>query len=239
LTDLARFFTELERWADARPAERRRYGPHADNEADLYLPEGTPRGTVVLLHGGFWRAKWTRAIMVAPAADLARRGFAVWNVEYRRVGAGGGVPETLEDVEAAVRALCPGADAVAVGHSAGGHLALWLAGRGLVRGAVAVAGVCDLGEAVRRHLGDGAATDFLGAARLEEADPIARAPAGIPTVLVHGREDDVVPVDLSRRYAAAAGTELVELPGVGHFEVVDPRADAWAAVADAVERLAS
>ncbi len=213
-----------------------RYGPHPSQVAELFEPEGEPRGVAALLHGGFWRAAYTREFMAPLAVDLARRGYDVWNVEYRRVGAGGGVPETLEDVEAAVRTLCPGA--LAVGHSAGGQLALWLAGTGGVSAAVSLAGVCDLGEAIRLGIGSGAAADFLGDGDLALADPMRRLPVSVPQVLAHGMEDDVVPVELSRRYADAAGCELIELPGVGHFELIDPRTGAWEAAAARIERLA-
>jgi len=122
---------------------RHAYGPLPDQHATL-------RGagpTVVVLHGGFWRARY-RAPLMDPLCDaLAALGFASWNVEYRRVGAGGGYPETLEDVAAACRAAPD--PVLALGHSAGGHLALWAAAEGLVPAAVSLAGVCDLAGAAR------------------------------------------------------------------------------------------
>jgi acetyl esterase/lipase len=228
--------------AAAPPAETRRYGPLADHQADLYAPSGESRAEIALLHGGFWRAAYTRELMAPLAVDLARRDFSVWNLEYRRVGAGGGVPETLDDVASAVRTLCPGA--LAVGHSAGGHLALWLGGERLVAGAVSLGGVCDLGEAARLGLGSGAADEFTRGRpeAYERADPMRRLPTGVPQLLVHGDRDDRVPVDLARRYAAAARAagdecELMELDGVGHFELIDPRTDAWAAALNALDGL--
>ena len=175
---------------------------------------------------------------------LADVGFATWNLEYRRVGAGGGYPATLDDVAAACRALTRGG-AVAVGHSAGGHLALWLASEGLIGGAVALGAVCDLGAAARDRLGNGAALDLMGAARDEDwlrADPIRRLPTGRPTVLVHGTRDDTVPVEQACTYAAAAHAagdrcELVELD-CGHFEPIDPRSSAWPHVVAALSSVA-
>jgi acetyl esterase/lipase len=222
----------------------------------------------VLLHGGFWRRRHGRDLMTPLAADLTRRGWATWNLEYRRVGprAGGGWPGTFEDVAAGIDALAGlperralDLDRVAcAGHSAGGHLALWAAARpGLPPGApgagprvrvgfaLSLGGVVDLEEAERRGLGDGAVRELLGGgpSRVPEryalASPAARLPLGAPQALVHGAEDDRVPAALSEGYArraVAAGDrcELVVLPGVGHFEPIDPASSAWAA---AVERL--
>jgi acetyl esterase/lipase len=243
------------------------YGAAPECFGELWPGRGDgPRPVVVLVHGGFWRSRWRLDLMHAVAADLQRRGAAVWNLEYRRVGsAGGGWPGTFEDVAAGFDALGGLAgrhrldlDRVAVvGHSAGGHLALWLAGRArLERGpgarprllpalAVALAGVCDLVEAARRHLSQDAVVDLLGgdpeqrpeAYRL--ASPAALLPLGVPQVLVHGTADDSVPFELSERYAAAAtrrgdACELVALDGVDHFALIEPATAAWRAT---VERL--
>ncbi len=230
-----------------------RYGDHPEQVANLHLPaeEGGPWPAVVLLHGGFWRERWDRTLMTPLARDLARRGLVAWNVEYRRVGqAGGGWPGTLEDVAAALDALADVAEVdparvVAVGHSAGGQLALWLGARrgGAVRlrGAVSLAGVCDLVRGDADRLGDGAVRGFLGASVAEEPDryaaasPAALLPLGVPQLLVHGGRDDVVPPSQSRDYAAAAlaagdDVELIELPEAGHEDVIDPAGPAWAAV---------
>jgi acetyl esterase/lipase len=202
----------------------------------------------VLLHGGFWRARFTRSLMSALAVDLATRGWATWNIEFRRAGNGGGVPGTLDDVRAAIAGL--GAveapvhrdRLVLVGHSAGGQLALCMAGLPEVTAVVSLAGVCDLVAADREGLGEGAAAQFVGATSAERpdvyalADPMALLPSGVEVLLAHGDADERVPVEQSRRYARAAGTagdrcELLELPGVDHFALIDPRSDAWAAVA--------
>jgi acetyl esterase/lipase len=215
----------------------RRYGPFDDQHAER-------RGAgpvVVVLHGGFWRAAYRSEIMDDVCDALVRAGFATWNVEYRRVGAGGGYPQTLDDVAAACRELTDG-DAVAVGHSAGGHLALWLAAEGLVRGVVALGAVCDLEAAARDRLGRGAALDLMADAPPDawlRADPGKRVPARVPTVLLHGVGDDTVPISQARWYRDAAGEQcrLVEL-GCGHFEPIDPSSAVWPQVVSAVSSVA-
>jgi acetyl esterase/lipase len=239
--DLHRFLADLAALADK--GTQHRYGAQPEQWAELRLPEGEPRGVAVILHGGFWRAPFTLATTGAIATDLARRGWATWNVEYRRIGAGGGVPETLEDVAAAARAVpVAGSRVIAIGHSAGGQLALWLASTGLLSAAVSLGGVCDLREGARLGIGEGAVAAFVGDADLALADPMQRLPTGVPQLLVHGDFDDRVPVELSRRYADAARAagdrcELLELAGVGHFEPLDPRTEAWSQVVAALDRL--
>lgn len=210
-----------------------RYGEHPSQFCEL-IGEGGP--TVVLLHGGFWRARYDLDLMRPMAADFAARGWSVANVEYRRVGDGGGFPATLEDVATACRAL--DGPLVVVGHSAGGHLALWLAGEGLAAAAVSLCGVCCLEEAARERLGRGAAEDFMGGSTdWTAADPLRRLPTGVATILIHGTRDRTVPVRQSRLYADAAGDEceLVEYPG-GHFEVIEPGSIAWPLIVAALEQ---
>lgn len=225
------------------------YGPHPDQVASLHAPEGDgPWPVVVLIHGGFWRERWDRTTTTPLADDLAARGFAAWHVEYRRPL----WPATLDDVAAAIDALADvdgvDTDRVAtVGHSAGGQLALWAAGRRTARvrtrAAVSLAGVVDLVACADANLGDGACQAFLGGSpaevpdRYAEASPIERLPLGVPQLLVHGTVDDIVPVTQSRDYAAAArdagdDVELVELQGVGHFEVIERDHHAWREVAE-------
>ncbi|GAA4913248.1 hypothetical protein GCM10023204_18750 [Actinomycetospora succinea] len=175
---------------------------------------------------------------IAPVAtDLHARGHAVVNVEYRRVGQGDW-PATLEDVEAALRTV--DAPAVVVGHSAGGHLAAWVASRVPVRGVVSLAGVLTLADAAREGIGDGAARAFVGAGpdeapeRYALADPAALLPLGVPVRAVHAPDDDRVPFAISRAYAEtarAAGDDavLVEVPG-DHFTLVDPAHATWPTV---------
>jgi acetyl esterase/lipase len=242
------------------------YGDGPDQFGELTPPAGPPRGVAVIVHGGFWRARYDLALGRPLAADLAGAGLAAWNVEYRRVGAGGGWPGTFDDVAAAVDALAgidgPGIDGlpldrvVAVGHSAGGHLAAWLAARpGLpagapgakprvrLRGAVSQAGVLDLVDAAERGVGAGAVEDLLGGPpsavpdRYALASPVARVPIGVPVTCVHGTADVNVPLRQSERFTAVSGDELVTLEGADHFAVIDPATPAWRACRDAVEDL--
>lgn len=255
-SDLRAFLGELSDWAAAtgRSPQPHRYGDGPEQEADLWLPDGGgPHPLAVLLHGGFWRARFNRSIMSALAADLVARGWAGWNVEYRRVGNGGGVPETLEDVQSAIDALSGIAAplererVVIIGHSAGGQLGLCVAQMPAVAAVVSLAGVCDLASAARDRIGEGAAIELTGGTPEERpeayaaADPMGLLPSGKRILLVHGDMDDRVPIGQSRGYARAAAAagdrcELLELPGVDHFALIDPRTRAWAAIA---KRLAS
>jgi acetyl esterase/lipase len=237
------------------PAPSLAYGDHPHSVANLHLPssEGGPWPCVVLVHGGFWRSGWDRTLMTPLAHDLARRGIAAWNIEFRRVGQeGGGWPGTFEDVAAAIDHLA-GVEQVdtariaTCGHSAGGHLALWLAARHrLASGvgasprvrplaAVSQAGVCDLERAWRDDLGDGAVEALLGplaesSERLAAASPAALTPLGVPQLLLHGSEDDVVLLSQSRDYCARDRlAELLELEGADHFDVIDADHEAWTA----------
>ncbi|MEV7231869.1 alpha/beta hydrolase [Polymorphospora sp. NPDC051019] len=237
---------ELARFTAAPPDAYRtvRYGSATDQYGE-YWPGGDG-SVVVLVHGGYWRSRYRLDLMHLVAADLNARGYAVWNIEYRRMDMpGGGWPGTFDDVAAALDAVVGlGDDAVdparvgLIGHSAGGHLALWACcGRKPNSGArtvpaavVSLAGVCDLTLAARLGLSDGAASELLGGDPDErpevyaQADPMARVPIGVPQLVVHGTADTHVPVVLSRRYVAGVGpeAELLELPGVDHFELIDP-----------------
>ncbi len=214
---------ELDAWAEARDAgcETVGYGGHPDQVADVR--RGGER-TAILLHGGFWRPEWTRSTTRALAVDLTLRGWTSWNVEYRRSG----LEDMLADVTAALVRCGPG---TVIGHSAGGHLALWAAATGKAARVVSLAGVADLARAAREGIGGNAAVDLAGADPPAGADPMRLLPLRVPALLVHGSEDDRVPVDYSRAFASASGAELLELPGAGHFDVIDPRSAAWAAVA--------
>jgi acetyl esterase/lipase len=243
------------------------YGTDRSQVADLHLPASnestTPLAVVVVIHGGFWGSAYGRELGTPLADDLAQHGVAGWNIEYRRLGNGGGWPSTFDDVGAAIDALATLAMAaadgrldlarvVAIGHSAGGHLAVWAAGRaGLppnapgadprvrLTGVVSQAGVLDLAHGAEHHLGGGAVPKLLGGSphqfpdRYAQASPYSRLPIGVPATLVHGLDDDVVPIEQSDRYKAAAEArgdrvDEIRLQGVGHYELIDVASDAWA-----------
>jgi acetyl esterase/lipase len=231
---------------DAAPSGTRtiRYGDDPSQLVELSLPSGTPRGVVVVIHGGFWKAAYDLSLGRPLAADLVDRGWAALNIEYRRVGpassgGGGGVPATLDDVRAAVATLDDtGLDltrVVTLGHSAGGHLAAW-AGHaiGSVTHVISQAGVLDLVAADRDGLGGGAVQAFLGhpaGPGDAEVDPAQELPLGVPLWCVHGADDDIVPISQSLDYVAAATTAgaqatMVEVAG-DHFVVIDPASQAW------------
>ncbi len=225
------------------------YGPHPSQVAELSRPdEPGPHPVAVVIHGGFWRQTYDRRLMDDVCADLVSRGWAAWNLEYRRLGGGGGWPATFEDVRDGIDALADVGGltlscVAAIGHSAGGHLALWAAAqsdaRVRVTHAVSQAGVADLAEAARLGLSGGVADELVGLRRelFSQASPVELVPLGIPQLLVHGEDDTVVPVSIARRYAAAAraagdAVDLVTLPGVRHFEHLVPASTAWRAVVD-------
>ncbi|MFT3864292.1 MAG: alpha/beta fold hydrolase [Solirubrobacterales bacterium] len=200
---------------------------------------------VATIHGGFWRSRVDAGSIAPLAGALAAAGHAVWNLEYPRVGeAEGGWPGTADSVAAALDALlaeAAGRPVVVLGHSAGGHLALWAARGRDVAAVVALAAVSDLAAADREGLGEGATAEFIGASAAtvpdayRDAGPISRLPLGVPALLVHGDADPRVPIGQSRAYAAAATAagdevELVELPGVDHMELIEPEGPARAAI---------
>lgn len=201
--------------------------------SELSTPAGEPRGLAVLIHGGFWRDPYDLSLMRPLATDLGARGWAVWNVEYRRLGSGGGWPQTFDDVAAEIETAPVAAEhVVAIGHSAGGHLALLAGARRLVTHVVAQAAVWDLEEAARLGLSDGAALELVGGRRELLAQATPRPPLPVPVLLVHGRDDGDVPVSLSRAFHAGGGdSELVEYDG-GHYEHLDPGSEAWRAVVE-------
>ncbi|GAA1924512.1 alpha/beta hydrolase family protein [Streptantibioticus ferralitis] len=221
----------------APPEETLRYGPHPSQVIDYYGLGGARR-RVTVLHGGFWREAYDRTHLSPLAAELARRGFAVALVEYRRVGGGGGWPATFDDVARAVATAWGDADQALLGHSAGGQLALWAAAHGEVTGVVAVSPVADLGYALELGLSDGAVAELLGeGGELASVDPMRLPRVTAPTVILHGTDDLDVPVEISRRYAVACGARLRELAGVGHYAPLIPGSAAFpellAALADA------
>ncbi len=228
--------------ADARVA----YGSDANQFVDLRLPKSKgPNPLAICIHGGYWRAKYDLEYFGHLCAALTAKGVATANVEYRRVGnAGGGWPGTFADTRAAYQFLIQkardyGFDSqriIVLGHSAGGQLALCLAGREAgLKAVISLAGVVDLQRAYELHLSNDAVVEFLGGTPAEvadhyrEADPM-KLEIHTRQWLMHGAADDVVPPAFSKDYVKAKRKEdatLVEIVGAGHFEVVDPRSAAW------------
>ncbi|MFC4056831.1 alpha/beta hydrolase [Planomonospora corallina] len=234
-----------------RPARRIAYGPHPDQWAEVRPARGAagPAPVAVVLHGGYWRSIWGADLMDALCADLAGRGLAAWNLEYRRPDRHGWAA-TTEDVAAGVALAAREAAGplVVIGHSAGGQLALRAAADDhRVSLAVALAGVLDLVEADRRRLSAGAVAAALGGPAGEapevpevyaRSSPLERVPLKVPQLVVQGGGDDPDLVDLGRRYARAAraaGDDVtyLEMPG-DHFDVIDPASPIWRAAAGAI-----
>jgi acetyl esterase/lipase len=239
------------------------YGPDARQVGEWWVPSATGAlPLVVLVHGGYWRDSYDLHLEDAVAADLAGRGFLVWNIDYAPSSAPW--PATLTDAAAAYDFAFTGSYAsrvdrarvAVVGHSAGGHLALWLASRSRLPAgapgasahvaptlAVPQAPVASFAQAVALGLGGGAVEALLGGTlravpdREAVADPLALAPSGVRTVLVHGVDDTLVPLSQSTDYlAAATDCTLVRVPG-GHFEHLDPTSEACSALRTALATL--
>jgi acetyl esterase/lipase len=240
----------------ASNVQRIAYGPDQAQYGELYRPHGTPRrGVVVVIHGGFWRSRFNAALGRPLAASLAAEGWTAWNIEYRRVGRGGGWPHTFDDVSVAIDHLSAlDVDTTRVttlGHSAGGHLATWAGGRHqakvAVTGVVSQAGVLDLASAARTGVGGRAVPDLLGGMpedvpqRYALADPMAQLPLDVPVICVHAPADDDVPIAQSEQYVAAATAadakaKLVRATG-DHYPVIDVTHPDWQIALDAVAEL--
>ncbi|MDP9444565.1 MAG: alpha/beta hydrolase [Actinomycetota bacterium] len=244
-----------------------RYGDHPEHLLDVHLPVrrvdagDAPAHVVVLLHGGFWRQRYDRTHTRPMAQGLAAAGYVVVTPEYRRSGGAGGWPRTFDDVATALQALprvtevvpggtLAGRPPVLVGHSAGGHLALWAAlrpGAPRVRRVVALAPVADLYQAHARRLGADAVTALMGGDPAELPDAYAAAdaarllrrpiPAAVSVIVLHGDRDRQVPLEMSRALAAASpGVDLIELAGAEHFGLIDPLSTVWPHVLAAIRR---
>ncbi|MEM7143101.1 MAG: alpha/beta hydrolase [Actinomycetota bacterium] len=262
--------TTTTRGADAAPGfevERIAYGDDPNQFGDLVVASDAvgPLPVIVLIHGGFWRNEFRLDLAIPQASNAAAAGYAAWNIEYRRVGdAGGGYPGTLEDVAAAIDHLAALAsdhdldlDRVAVvGHSAGGHLALWAGQRErlgpgapggepvvIPRLVVGQAPVADLANNL--DLGGGAVEALMGTtpaddgAAYDVADPARLLPVAVPQLIVHGALDDIVPAERSLAYGELVGDdealEIVVIEGIGHFEVIAPTDESWQIALDRIE----
>ena len=250
------------------PNETIAYGTDGLQVADLWLPAGRgPHPTVLMVHGGCWQTEIAdRKIMSWIADDLRKRGIAVWNIDYRGVDRdGGGYPGTFLDAAAAADALRDAAPKynldisrlVATGHSAGGHLALWLAGRSRlpagsslrsanpvpIHAVVSLGGLPDLEEAAREP-GSGCGTEVIAkisGGRFAETSVPRLAPLGVRQVLINGLQDRIIPTAYAEGYAApmrVAGdrVEVRMIDRTGHVELIAPETRAWAAAVAEIEK---
>ena len=252
---------------------RIQYGTQADQFGDLYLPEGDgPFSVVLLLHGGCWRQRFGLEPLGQVAETLRQQGLAVWNLEYRRLGGSGGWPTTLEDAGVGADLLTELAQTypleltrvVAVGHSAGGHLALWLAGRRNLqnssllwrenplplRGVLSLAGIACLERAAQWKLCQGVVEELLGGTiedhpeRYAAASPSRLGPLDLPQIHLVGTEDEIVPAKMVqedlhelREQAPGVSIEGKVIPEVGHFEWVAPHSAVWSEVERSIFQL--
>lgn len=227
------------------------YGPLPEHVIDVRRPAGAgPAPLAVLFHGGFWRPRFDRTHLRPMAHALAASGYVVAVPEYRRAGMGPDWTATFDDVALACDVVAGlveahGADLSRItwaGHSAGGHLALWAAARPFMAEGSAWRGACDAARVVSLagcsslrlcadwNLGDGAAQNLLGGSpdavpeRYAAADPGMLTPPSIPVTLVHGTADDRVPAAMSQAFGVG---RLIEIPGAGHFDLIDPHSSAW------------
>jgi acetyl esterase/lipase len=250
-----------------RPTATLAYGEAALQVVDLWLPDGPgPHPVVLMVHGGCWQTEIAdRRIMSWIADDLTRHGIAVWNIDYRGVDrAGGGYPGTFQDAAAAADALRQHAaryhldlsHIVAVGHSAGGHLALWLAGRPRlpqdsplrradplpIAAVISLGGLPDLEEAARSENGCGnAVIGQLTGGHFADTSVPRLAPLGVPQVLINGMQDRIIPTAYAEGYAApmrAAGDDVRVrmIDRTGHVELIAPETAAWAAAVEEIQR---
>src|SRR5215470_4634093 len=248
------------------PGIREPYGPAPSQHVWIRRPPGSERlRTLVMVHGGYWRAAYDAGHVGHLCADLAKRGWATVALEYRRIGEEGGAwPGTMTDVTAAMNAL-PGlagkhgldlGRAAWMGHSAGGHLALWAVTRASAPGAlkrpswrprrvVGLAPVSDLEEADRLELSRHVTLELLGgsakeqAARYADASPADRLPLGVPLVVIHGTKDNIVPLAMNRSFAERArkagdDIRLLMPEDADHFDVIDPKSKFWPQVMEAL-----
>lgn len=263
-------FEDIKRLPVPPGGQRFSYGSNPNEFGELRLPEGRgPHPVAIVIHGGCWYSQYDLDQLGNFNARLTELGVATWSLEYRRIGnPGGGWPGTFADV-------AQGADhlrvlartypldlnrVIVIGHSAGGHLALWLAARRrlpaasalydknplLVRGVVSLAGVSDLRK-FRPNCRD-AVTKLLGgspqevAERYQQTSPIELLPLGVEQRLILGAVDEIVPAELGKSYQTAARkkgdrVDLTLVAGAGHFDLIAPQSFAWPAVVEAIRSL--
>lgn len=231
--------------------ERVTYGEHPEQFVDQYCAAGDPKGTIFLIHGGYWRVQYGLDINTPIALHCASEGWDVLNIEYRRIERGqhGVWAEMSHDVAAACSLAAPMIQPViAVGHSAGGQLALWAAAQpdSPIDAVIALAPVADLIASDELHLSNSATHALFGGSASDLPDIYAAAsprhilPLGLPQMIVHGQADDTVPHDFATDYVRAAldagdTVSLVDPIDVDHYDVIDPRHNVWRAIDDQLD----
>lgn len=243
------------------------YGKHPSQFGVLRIPSNLKSlPVIILIHGGFWQSKYNLEENNPMAEDLTRRGYATWNIEYRRIGEeGGGWTGTFDDVIDAVNHLEVMKESfslnlskvIVIGHSAGGHLALWLGARKNhvimdeifkelmvpLQKVISLAGVTDLEKMweIHEQMGLNLVAPLLAGTPQDVpihyalTSPISLLPLKVEQVLIHGELDRHVPVELSRNYyeKSLAISDMIKLnilPNVEHFKIIDPSSEAWESV---------
>lgn len=215
----------------ATAMETIRYGPHRDNVGDLRVPAADPLGVVTVIHGGLWRQEYERDTTESLAVDLGEHGYITWNIEYRRRGDGGGWPGSAHDALTAFDFVTrfgkvPEVPNAIIGHSAGAHIGLWAGGRraGSLALVVGLAPITDL-TAMASSGGTGADD---ARALLDSGAPPTSDPIPGKTLLVHGRDDEIVPVSQTTSLSGENAVEII--PDMGHFPMLDPGREHWPVV---------
>ncbi len=224
------------------------YGENLDQVIDIYSGKETKLPLLILIHGGYWRNEYDRVHLRPFAAALADSGWQVALIEYQRIP---GQPYKMtKDVENAIKfslAKIPqhNGTAILVGHSAGGHLAMWAASViPHLRSVIALAPIPDLSAGEVLNLDGGAVQSFLGApaAQCSDLDPMQISTLGNQINIIHGDRDIRAPIELSENYVKTKELQnerihFIKLPGIGHFELIDPRHGVWEIIQSELNKL--
>ena len=257
-------FSEIQALEYSAPNEVVPYGAGEYQFAEYWHPGTSEPALVILIHGGCWSNEYGLDHIRALASKLKGSGYAVWSTEYRRVGdVGGGWPGTFEDIADSLNYTDKLSNInqhakFVMGHSAGGHLALWVAAAGhlplesplgkrietQIQGAIGLAPIADLAayslgdnscEVVTEKLMGGSAIDL--AERYALGSPSALLPS-IDSILIHGEGDTIVNISQSQRYAASSSrASIIPLKGLGHFDMINPEGPVFDRIIEALVRL--
>jgi acetyl esterase/lipase len=223
------------------PTKSTPYGNSEDQVIDFYLPANIAKPLVVLIHGGYWRSEYDRRHCTPLASNIAKDGWPVALIEYRRII--GNPDAMISDVLTAVEVVKKEfSKIILLGHSAGGHLALLVANQTSAVGVIALAPVTDLLRAEELDLDEGAVSDFLGcpAEIRRDLDPMRCNQPKMKTVLIHGALDMRVPIQFSRDYLFLKqlnDLDLLEVANLGHFELIDPRQEVYQVLKTALSQI--